>query len=534
MAESLLRVLYVEDNFQDADLVSSYLKEHAPCIELQIVTTGRACLDRLYEREPDVLLLDHRLPDMDGLGVLKTLIHTGVQVPVIMVTGMGEEELVVNALRLGAVNYVPKTAHYVESLPDMLQEVAGEYRRKKQEGLLTPVARRILYVEHNSMDIELTLAHFADIAPHFMIDVARTCSEALRCLQETSAYDLILIDLRMPEQSGLDFIRETRQLFSGLPPFVIISGKGDEETAIATLKLGAADYVIKQSNYLDQLVYTIDRAISYNRLNHLNHELQYELKEHKRTEEQRKALEAQLFQSQKMEAIGRLASGIAHDFNNMLSVIMAYAEGLMRELGDGNPLQGDVREIVAAGERSAALTRQLLTLSHKQITKPEIIDLNAVVKELEKMLHRVLGRNVDLVMTLSAELLPVLADRGHLEQVIMNLVVNARDAMPKGGLLKIETANADPGDVFTSEVAGRAPEQYVRLTVTDTGIGMDEKIQLHLFEPFFTTKGEGIGTGLGLSTVYGIVKQSGGNIQVESRPGEGATFRIYLPSPHRH
>lgn len=529
MDSSIIRVLYVEDNAQDADLVRSHFMEHVPDIELDIVTTGQACLDRLYQTKPDVLLLDHQLPDMNGLNVLKALIHMNIQVPVVMVTGMGEEELVIKALRLGAVNYVPKTIDYPRSLPDILLEVAEEHQRKLKEGLLTPVARKILYVEHNSMDIELTLAHFSEAAPHFMIDVARSCGEALQRLRDGSAYDLILIDLRMPDQSGLDFIRETRQYQLELPPFIIISGKGEEGTAIATLKLGAADYVVKRENYLSQLIYTIDRAIAYKQLSRLNQKLQVELLEHKRTEERRKTLETQLFHAQKMEAIGRLAGSIAHDFNNILAVILGCSESLLNKLDSGSPLREDVQEIMLAGQRSAALTHQLLAFSRKQEMKTEVLDLNIVVQEFEKMLYRVIGKDVELIMKLCGKLPAVLADRGQVEQIIMNLAVNAHDAMPEGGSLIIETADTGLDDRYVSENVNGMEARYVVLSVTDTGIGMNKETLSRLFEPFFTTKSESEGTGLGLATVYGIVKQSGGNIQVKSQPGVGSTFKIFLP-----
>jgi two-component system cell cycle sensor histidine kinase/response regulator CckA len=243
---------------------------------------------------------------------------------------------------------------------------------------------------------------------------------------------------------------------------------------------------------------------------------------------ERRALEQQLQQSQKMEAVGRLAGGIAHDFNNLLMVISGYSEFLLDRLGPEPSLRAPAQEIAGAAVRASALTRQLLAFSRKQMLAPKILDLNGVVTENLKMLTRMIGEDIDLVMVPSADLGPVRADAGQIEQVIMNLAVNARDAMPSGGRLTIETSNvaldADQARLHPPLIPGN----YVLLAISDTGAGMDSETQSRIFEPFFTTKGTK-GTGLGLSTVYGIVKQSGGYIWVYSEPGKGTTFKIYLP-----
>ena len=240
----------------------------------------------------------------------------------------------------------------------------------------------------------------------------------------------------------------------------------------------------------------------------------------------RKELEQQLAQSQKMEAIGRLAGGVAHDFNNLLTVIKSYSTILLDAL-EGDPRREDVEEIAASADRAAALTRQLLAFSRRQMLQPRPIELNSVVTEIEKLLRRLIGEDVVLQTLLEPDLWLVNADPGQIEQVVMNLAVNARDAMPAGGRLTIQTANgtvpALAGDRWLE------PGTYVTLSVSDTGVGMSPEIRTHLFEPFFTTKERGKGTGLGLSTVYGIVKQSGGDISVTAEPGRGATFTIYLP-----
>jgi PAS domain S-box-containing protein len=243
---------------------------------------------------------------------------------------------------------------------------------------------------------------------------------------------------------------------------------------------------------------------------------------------ERRALEQQLRQSQKMEAVGRLAGGIAHDFNNLLMVISGYSEFLLERLGPDPTLRGPAQEISVAAQRASSLTRQLLAFSRKQMLAPKILDLNEVVTENLKMLTRVIGEDIDLVMVPAASLGAVRADAGQIDQVIMNLAVNARDAMPSGGKLIIETSNVSLDEEYSRFHAPLRPGDYVMLSISDTGMGMDSETQSHIFEPFFTTKGLK-GTGLGLSTVYGIVKQSGGYIWVFSESGKGTTFKVYLP-----
>ncbi len=254
-----------------------------------------------------------------------------------------------------------------------------------------------------------------------------------------------------------------------------------------------------------------------------------DITQRKRAEEERKKLEAQLQVSQKMEAIGSLAGGIAHDFNNLLSVILGYTEFALERLREGDPLKDDLLEVQKAGNRGAQLIRQLLAFGRKQLAQPVPLNLNEVAAGVEKMLQRILGEDIDFVQALAPDLGLVRADPGQIEQVLMNLVVNARDAMSEGGKLTIETSNVAIDDACAARHVDAKPGQHVRLAVIDTGSGMDERTKAQLFEPFFTTKEKGKGTGLGLATVYGIVKQSGGNIWVQSELGRGTTFEILLP-----
>ncbi len=258
-------------------------------------------------------------------------------------------------------------------------------------------------------------------------------------------------------------------------------------------------------------------------------QLRQEVTDRQKAQEALRESEEQLRQAQKMEAIGRLAGGVAHDFNNLLTTIMGYGQLLSRRLGEDGPLRTYAEDILKAAERAASLTRQLLAFSRKQVLAPRVVDLNVIVANMDRMLRRVIGEDIELLAVGGAGLGRVNADPGQIEQVIMNLVVNARDAMPAGGRLTIEATNVDVDEVYAGSHPMMSRGPYVMLAVTDTGCGMDEATQARVFEPFFTTKELGKGTGLGLSMVYGIVKQSGGFIWVYSEVGKGTTFKIYLP-----
>lgn len=237
----------------------------------------------------------------------------------------------------------------------------------------------------------------------------------------------------------------------------------------------------------------------------------------------------QLLHSQKMDAIGRLAGGVAHDFNNMLSVILSYAQLVRRALPAGSEVDADVLEIEKAGKRAAELTRQLLTVSRQQAIQPKLMDLNESIAGMDGMFRRVLGAEIELRTIQARELQRVRADHGQVDQILLNLVVNARDAMPKGGTLTIETGNVDLDEEYAREHVGTNPGPHVMLAVSDTGTGMDKATQAKVFEPFFTTKPTGKGTGIGLATVYGIVQQSGGSVWLYSELGKGTTFKVYFP-----
>ena len=254
-----------------------------------------------------------------------------------------------------------------------------------------------------------------------------------------------------------------------------------------------------------------------------------DLTERRQTEAALRLSEAQLRQAQKMEAVGRLAGGVAHDFNNVLTAIFGYADLVLESLNAADPRRQDVEEIKRAAHRAAGLTRQLLAFSRKQVMQPRQVNLNQIIDNLETLLLKLIGQEIVLEIDTAPSLWDVQADPGQIEQVLMNLASNARDAMPEGGRLTIATANEDLRPDDARALLGIAPGRFVRLTVADTGHGVPDDVRAHIFEPFFTTKEQGKGTGLGLATVYGIVKQSGGWVYLDEAPGSGTSFRIYLP-----
>ena len=374
---------------------------------------------------------------------------------------------------------------------------------------------RLLLLEDDPVDADLVAATLSEAGLEFTARRVDTRSDFIAAI-ETGAFDLILADYSIPGFDGMTALSLARQQAPDIP-FLFVSATIGEELAIDAMHHGATDYVLKQR--LGRLVPSVQRALRE----------RDERRERQRAEEALAQSERQFRQAQKMEAVGRLAGGIAHDFNNLLTVIMGYSHVLATELGREHPLYTKIEETQKAGERAAMLVRQLLAFSRKQPLEPKHLSLNNVVANLEGMLQRLIGADIRLVITLDPGNSQVRADQAQLEQVLMNLILNARDAMPNGGTLTIETAQVELAKSPLYHVDPLPPGPYVKLSVADTGSGMDRETQAHIFEPFFTTKEEGKGSGLGLSTVYGIVTQSGGAIDVTSRESHGTRFDIFFP-----
>jgi signal transduction histidine kinase len=324
-----------------------------------------------------------------------------------------------------------------------------------------------------------------------------------------ATWDIAISDFRVGDFGALEALRVIQANATDLP-LIVVSGRIRQADILAALTAGAADHLTRAN------------------LMRLNAAVERELRA-ARMRRERTRLEEQFRQAQKMEAVGRLAGGVAHDFNNLLTVITGYSDLMLAGRDLTEPQRAALEEIRRSAERGGQLTHQLLAFSRRQPLEPRIVRVNDLILQMEKMLHRLIGEDVELITIPAASRDSVQADAGRLEQVIMNLVVNARDAMPSGGKLTIETGTVQLSESYSARQLGIQPGQHVTISISDTGVGMDEETQSHLFEPFFTTKGPGRGTGLGLATAYGIIRQSGGSIGIVSQLGKGATARIYLP-----
>jgi PAS domain S-box-containing protein len=495
-----LRVLYGEPNLFDVDLARRHLAKHAPHIRLEHACSGAEVLARLplHAGEPapgvDLVLLDYRLTGFNALEVVKAVRQErGLDLPIILVTGQGSEEVAVQALRLGVDDYLVKREGYLLQLPATLEKAQkqaelnaseAEFRRLTQEfnGLLDAIPDSLMLLDRN---MEVLWANRASAE-----SVGRRAGE----MTGQGCYSLWNGGIRSCTPCTV-----SRCFDSGLPLEDTVVRRDGRIWDVRTVPL------LDKGGRVAKVI-AVKRDIT-----------------------EQKKLETQYLHAQKMESIGTLAGGVAHDFNNILTVISGLGQVTPLGMAEDDPGRGNLTGILEAAERAAHLTRELLLFSRKQESERRSVDLRQVVGKVEGFLQRIIGEDITLKQVPHPFPLPVLADRNQLEQVLMNLAVNSRDALPRGGVFLVRTEQVELPEEFVAVHGCGQPGSYALLSVSDDGCGMDQETVRRIFEPFYSTKEVGKGTGLGLSVVYGIVKQHDGFVTVYSEPGHGSTFRIYLP-----
>jgi PAS domain S-box-containing protein len=490
-----LRALYVEDNPLDARLYTRQLEAGGFAVTADVVSTQAEFLNALHARPYDIVLADHGLPGWSGSGALEALLEERADVPLIFVSGTMSDDSAVECVKQGATDYILKDR--LARLPHAVERALTEQEAQRNR-------RR-----------------------------AERSRDFLACLVESSSEAILGVD-----RDGfiLTWNRGAREIFgyslaeiTGQPLATLFApgAEGDAERAMTALRTGR-EMGRRETMGARQNGESVHIAVTVSPIGAPGAEtgsasaIVQDITAYRQLEEQ-------LRQNQKLESIGRLAGGVAHDFNNLLTVINGYSKLMLNRLDPSDRLYAQTGQIHQAGLQAAALTRQLLAFSRKQVLQPKPLDLNDVVREACQMLTRLVGEDIRVLTDLDLYPTPILADPVQLNQVLMNLSANARDAMPKGGRLTLRTSQREAGPEFAATHPGLAPGPYVVLEVSDTGAGIPPDIQQQIFEPFFTTKGRTEGTGLGLSTVYGIVRQSGGGIWVRSEAGRGATFELYFP-----
>jgi two-component system cell cycle sensor histidine kinase/response regulator CckA len=495
-----LRVLIVEDSPTDAKLVVLELRATNRPIEFERVEDAASMRGALERGQWHAVISDWSMPKFSGLAALEVLKEKGLDIPFIIVSGTIGEETAVAAMRAGARDFVlkDKRARLVPALERELREASS--RRQADVSLRWSEARFRRLFESGIVGIGMPDVHgyLHDANDAYLRIIGYSRDEFVPGVTRWS--DFTPPELWHLAESSIEELRT----HGAAQPWETEVVRRDGSRVPILIAVAALDY---------------PNCIA----------IVADLSKQKRAEMALRRTEAQLRQAQKMEAIGNLAGGVAHDFNNLLSVILSYSTLLADDMAPSDPRRADLAEIEAAGNRAVALTRQLLAFGRQQILQPKVVNLNDIVTGMERMLRRLIGADVELTVVLGLALGKAKVDPSQMEQIVMNLAVNSRDAMPEGGKLTIETANVELDEAYAAAHVGVIPGPHVMLAVTDTGIGMDKATQARRFEPFFTTKEKGKGTGLGLATVFGIVQQSGGNVWVYSEPGRGTTFKIYFP-----
>jgi two-component system cell cycle sensor histidine kinase/response regulator CckA len=493
-----LRLLIVEDSVADAEFLAHELERGGYDVSFARVQTAAAFQDALAGGEWDVVIADYDLPMFSGPAALALLQATGLDVPFIMISGAIGEEIAVGALKAGAHDFLVKgrMARLVPAIERERREVVVRRERAHAEDSL-----RRSEAQYRSLIDRAVLGIYQATAQGDFV----TVNPALVAMLGYDTRDDLL-------RVGLTRLHDDPDVAIALIPRSYEHGPfaGDE---VNWRKKNGEPIRVRLSGRL------IEEPHSRRMLSEVFVE--------DVTEQHR--LLGQLRQAQKMEAIGQLAGGIAHDFNNMLTAILGYSDLLAEQIGPDKPIGRDLHEIRAAAERAAALTKQLLAFSRTQVLSLEAVDVTQVVRNVAPLMRRLLGERIAMTTLLADDLMPVMADTAQLEHLLVNLSVNARDAMPEGGMLTFATADTELDAAFARDHPGAFVGPCAMVSVIDTGIGMPPDVQARIFEPFFTTKASGRGTGLGLAAVYGTVKQLGGYIEVESHVGRGSRFSVYLP-----
>lgn len=490
-----LRVLVVDDD-------PALLRTMADVLRLrgfapEIAQSGERAIELAATTPPAVALVDLRLPDVDGLDLVTGLHAVNALIEVVVLTGNASVSSAVRALREHIFDYLLKPVA-PDQLLSTLDRAGERWRRRSAEAALATTERRFRSLIENATDLT-TIIGDGGIIDYASPAYQRAIGCAPESLLGTSIFDLV-----HAEDAGT--LREA------IGECASAGHHGTSVTVRLRNREGAWRTLV--GTVRDLLEDPAIGGVVFNA----------------RDVTEQHALETQLRQAQKMEAVGQLAGGIAHDFNNLLTVITSYSGILLSELEESDAMRADISEIELAAMRAAALTRQLLAFSRRQVLQPQHLDLNQAILDVERLLRRLIREDIELITELAPHVAYVFADLGQLEQVLVNLVVNARDAQPHGGRIVIGTSNVELDEDFTASHSSMiAPGSYVMITVSDEGCGMDEATIARMYEPFFTTKAGGRGSGLGLATVYGIVRQSGGHIWCYSEPGLGTTFKIYLP-----
>lgn len=503
-----LRALIIEDSEDDAQLVLRALRHGGYEVTSIRVETPDAMQTALRAQAWDVILSDNSLPHFSGSAALALLRALGLDIPFLLVSGKIGEVQAVEMMHAGASDYILKDnlARLVPAVERELHEAGERLERRRAEQ-----SEKLLMAERNALLTRLRLQIERIPLAYLLFDAECRLTDWNPAAQRIFGYSKEEVLGMAPPFERLvppAFRRQMDELFrrfrSGDMQAHSINENLTRDGRIITCEWLNTPLMAEDGRFDGLLCLAQDLT-------------------------GRKTLEAQYRQAQKMEALGQLAGGVAHDFNNLLTIINGYSGMLLSKMGPEDSSRDLVEEIHKAGERATLLSRQLLIFCRKQRVIPRLLDLNTVISDVEKMLRRIIGADIRLVSELSARLRTIKADPGYMEQILFNLVVNARDAMPQGGQITIKTRNMTFENGYTRPLTDIPLGSFVMLEVSDTGCGMTPEVQAHLFEPFFTTKEEGKGTGLGLATVFGIIKESGGWIGVESQPGAGTSFRIYLP-----